>query len=155
MFSQMSNQKQKPFRAPVLEKIKMKKGKITLTGPRSVGKTTISKLLAKRLNLKYISSDELGEKITKKHGGLDKATKSGIIKEIIKKKGYTLILNEYKKKNFVLDLSIGAFTSADFKKASRELRSVAKNKSFVIGLLPYKSSKKSIQLLYEREGVNF
>ena len=50
----------------------MKKGKITLTGPRSVGKTTISKLLAKRLNLKYISSDELGEKITKKHGGLKK-----------------------------------------------------------------------------------
>lgn len=35
---------------------------ITITGPRSVGKTTISKLIAKKLKLKYISSDEIGEK---------------------------------------------------------------------------------------------
>ncbi|MGD9276170.1 MAG: shikimate kinase [Candidatus Pacearchaeota archaeon] len=125
--------------------------RITLTGPRSVGKTTVSKLLAKKLKLKYISSDELGEKMTRKHGGLDKAIKSGTIKEIIKKKGYTLILNEYKKKSFVFDLSIGAFTSREFKKAGRELRSVAKKKSFVIGLLPFKPSKKSVELLYKRE----
>ncbi|MBT6823985.1 cytidylate kinase, partial [archaeon] len=30
---------------------------ITITGPRSVGKSTVSKILAKKLKLKYTSSD--------------------------------------------------------------------------------------------------
>jgi adenylate kinase family enzyme len=68
---------------------------ITITGPRSVGKSTISKLLSKKLKLKYISSDELGEKLSKNFGGLDKAIKSGKIKELIRKKGYTEILKQY------------------------------------------------------------
>jgi len=40
--------------------------RIVITGPRSVGKMTISKELSKNLKLKYISSDELGEKALKK-----------------------------------------------------------------------------------------
>lgn len=125
--------------------------KITITGPRSVGKSTVSKLLAKKLKLNYLSSDEIGEKLTKKLGGLDKAIKSGIIKELIKKKGYSLLEDQYKKKNFVLDLSIGAFTSKDFKKASRNLRSTAKKNSIVIGLLPSKKSREAVDILYKRE----
>jgi len=124
---------------------------ITITGPRSVGKSTIAKLLAKKLKLKYLSSDNLGEKHLKKHGGLDKAIKSGKIKEFIKKKGYTLILKEYNKKDFVFDLSIGAFASQDFKKASRDLRKKAKQKSLIIGLLPSKKTKESVDLLFSRE----
>ena len=42
--------------------------KITITGPRSVGKTTISKIVAKKLRLNYFSSDEIGEKHLKKEG---------------------------------------------------------------------------------------
>ena len=124
---------------------------ITITGPRSVGKTTISKMLAKELKLKRISSDEIGEKALKKVGGLDKAIKNGTIKEFIRKKGYPSIIKQYINKNFIFDLSVGSFTSGEFKKASREVRSIAKKKSFVLGLLPFKNKKDSIDLLHKRE----
>jgi shikimate kinase len=125
---------------------------ITITGPRSVGKTTISKLVAKKLGKKYISSDEIGDRAMKKYGGLDGATKSGIIKEIIKNKGYTLITDIYKKqKNFVFDLSGGSFTYKTFPKASEKVRKAAKKNSIVIGLLPSRCSILSIWILFRRE----
>lgn len=124
---------------------------LTITGPRSVGKSTTSKLLSKMLKLKYISSDELGENALKKHGGLDKAIKSGAINQFIKNKGYNIILNEYKKDNFVFDLSVGSFTSKKFKRASRQVRTCAKKNSTVIGLLPFRRDKSSIKLLFSRE----
>ena len=61
---------------------------ITITGPRSVGKSTISKIVAKKLNMRYVSSDKIGEKAIKKEGGLDKAIKSGVIGKFIKKSAY-------------------------------------------------------------------
>jgi shikimate kinase len=125
---------------------------ISITGPRSVGKTTISKLVARKLKLNYISSDELGEKAFKKEGGLDKVIKSGKIKEIINSGGYKLILEIYRKnKNFVFDLSAGAFTSRSMGEASKEIRKLSKEKSIVIGLLPYKSRIKSTFILFNRE----
>jgi shikimate kinase len=125
--------------------------RIVITGPRSVGKSTVTKLVSKKSGLKYISSDELGEKLTKKHGGLDKAIKAGIIKEIIKNKGYTALIKLFKKDNFVLDLSGGSVSSKKFPKASEELRDVIKNSSIIIGLLPFKNKKKSIENLSKRE----
>ena len=130
---------------------------ISITGPRSVGKTTISKLVAKKLKLEYISSDELGEKAFKKYGGLDKVIKSGKIKEIMNKKGdgkqgYNIILNIYKKKkNFVFDLSGGSFTSRSMPKASEEVRKYSKNNSIVIGLLPSRCTLYTAILLFNRE----
>jgi len=124
---------------------------ITITGPRSVGKTTISKIVAKKLKLKYVSSDEIGNKYLKKEGGLDKATKSGKIKEVIKKEGYSLIIKEYTKDNFVFDLSGGSFAYNDFPKASAKVRNIAKANSTIIGLLPFKNKDKSIELLFKRE----
>jgi shikimate kinase len=125
---------------------------ITITGPRSVGKSTISKLVAKKLKRKYISSDEIGNKATKSIGGLDKAIKSGEIRKIIKNKGYTLITNVYKKqKNFVFDLSGGSFTYKKVPKASLEVRKSAKKNSVIIGLLPSKNIISSAIFLYKRE----
>ena len=125
---------------------------ITLTGPRSVGKTSVSKLVAKELRLKYISSDEIGEKALKKQGGLDKAIKSGAIKEIIRKKGYTLITDVFRKeKNYIFDLSIGSFTSDEFPKASKEVRDLAKKHSNVIILLSSRYRFISIMKLFNRE----
>ena len=124
---------------------------ITITGPRSVGKTTISKIVAKKLKLRYVSSDELGDKALKKEGGLDKAIKSGEMKKIIKKKGYTLILKEYKNDNFVFDLSGGSVAYPEFPDATKEVRNIAKEKSTVIGLLPFKDDGESINILFERE----
>jgi shikimate kinase len=125
--------------------------RIVLTGPRSVGKSTVSKLVAEKLGLKYISSDEIGEKLSKKHGGLDAAIKSGIIRQIIKTKGYTVLIKLFKQDNFVLDLSGGSISSRRTPKASRELRTAAKKSSIIIGLLPYKTKNKSIEFLSKRE----
>jgi shikimate kinase len=125
---------------------------ITITGPRSIGKTTISKEVAKKLNLKYISSDEIGEKALKKQGGLDKAIKSGYIKNFIEKKGYVLIKSVYnKKKNYVFDLSGGSFTYQKTPNACLEVRKLAKEKSIVVGLLPSKNKIYSILFLFNRE----
>ncbi|MBT3407374.1 hypothetical protein HN415_01690 [Candidatus Woesearchaeota archaeon] len=125
--------------------------RITITGPRSVGKSTISKLLAKKLKLKYISSDEIGEKHTQKYGGLSEAIKSGKIKGMIKKDGYSLIKEVYKKDNFVFDLAGGVVSSQKSKEASEKIRKVAIKNSIIIGLLPSKNEKESIQFLFERE----
>ena len=124
---------------------------ITITGPRSVGKTTISKLLAKKLKLKHISSDEIGEKAKKNFGGLDKAIKSGKIDEFIKNGAYSLIRAEYEKNNFIFDLSGGSVTSTKFEKESEQVKKIAKEKSKIIGLLPSKNIEESINFLFERE----
>jgi len=120
---------------------------ITITGPRSVGKSTISKLVAKKLKLKYISSDEIGERAMKKEGGLNKAIKSGAIEKFIEDSAYSLIRKEYRKNNFVFDLSGGSISSRKFPEASKKVRKIAKLKSTIIGLLPYKDKEKSIKLL--------
>ena len=124
---------------------------ITITGPRSIGKSTISRILAKKLKLRYVSSDDIGEKALKKEGGLDKAIKSGAIKRFIKRGAYSLIRDEYKKDNFVFDLSGGSITSTDFPEASKKVRKVANSRSVVIGLLPFKDANKSVVLLFKRE----
>lgn len=125
---------------------------VTITGPRSVGKTTVSKLVAKKMKLEYVSSDGLGEKEFKKYGGLDKVIKSGKIKKIIDSGGYSLILDVYKKnKNFVFDLAGGAFTSRSMGKTSEEIRGVAKKKSKIVGLLPCKNNFLAILILFKRE----
>tara|TARA_Y100000310_G_C20628852_1_gene787474 strand:- start:140 stop:679 length:540 start_codon:yes stop_codon:yes gene_type:complete len=123
----------------------------TITGPRSVGKTTISKRLAKKIKLNYISSDEIGEKVFEKEGGLDKAIKSGKIGNFINNSSYGLIRREYEKDNFVFDLSGGAFTSEKYSEASKKVRKIAKKNSKIIGILPSKNEEKSINFLFERE----
>lgn len=126
--------------------------KITITGPRSVGKSTISKIVAEKLKLEYISSDALGDKAFKEQGGLDKAIKSGELKKIILAGGgYTLILDEYKKDDFVFDLSGGSVSSRSMAEASVAVRKAAKENSIIFGLLPSKDGKKSIEILKERE----
>jgi len=125
--------------------------RITITGPRSVGKSTISKILARKLKLKYYSSDKLGEKYFKKYGGLDKAIKSGIIGKFIKDSGYSLIRKVYKNNNFVFDLSGGAFASRKYLEASKKVRETAKKRSIVIGLLPSENFRDAIDLLFSRE----
>lgn len=130
----------------------MKEANITITGPRSVGKTTISKQVARELEKEYVSSDELGDNAMKEFGGLDKAIKSGKIKSFINSKGYTIILDVYnKKKNFIFDLSIGSFSSKKFKKASEEVRIIAKKNSIIVGILPSRCLTYSVIVLFKRE----
>ncbi len=126
--------------------------RITITGPRSAGKSTISKIVAEKLKLKYISSDEIGEEALKEHGGLSKCIKSGLIREFIKKHSYNLINDVYKKEdNYVFDLSGGSISSRRFEWASKEVRKNAKEKSIVVRLLPSENLEESIKYLFERE----
>lgn len=124
---------------------------ITITGPRSVGKSTISKILAKKLNLKYYSSDKIGDAALKNHGGLDKTIKSGAMEKSIKKGNYNLIRDVFKKDQLVFDLSGGSISSKKYAEASKKVRKTAQENSIVIGLLPSKSTKESINFLFKRE----
>lgn len=126
--------------------------KITITGPRSVGKSTISKIVADKLKLEYISSDALGDRAFREQGGLDKAIKSGELIRIVNEGGgYTIVLEEFKKDNFVFDLSGGSVSSTKMIKASEEVRKTARENSVVFGLLPSKDSEKSVEILSKRE----
>lgn len=127
--------------------------RITITGSRSVGKSTIASLLARRVQLPYCSSDEIGEKAMRRHGGLDAAIKSGVIKKFIKGSAYSLIRDVYKKHRFVFDVSGGAVSSIEFPEASEKVRKTAKRRSIVIGLLPARSMRESVALLARREAT--
>lgn len=128
-----------------------KEMRITITGPRSIGKTTISKQLAKKLKFEYISSDELTEKSLKKQGGLDKAIKSNTIEKFIKNESYNLIRKQYTKNNFIFDLAGGAVSSKKYSKVSKKVREIARKNSIVIGLLPSRNINESVNFLFERE----
>ncbi len=126
--------------------------KITITGPRSVGKSTISKLLAERLDLGLISSDSLADEALQASGGLDKAIKSRGIDDFVRNESLELIKKVYDKNNdFVFDLARGAVSSGKFSEISEKVRKIVKEKSKVIGLLPFEDDEKSIKFLFDRE----
>ena len=126
--------------------------KLVITGPRSVGKSTISKILATQLKVNYISSDELSENFLRKKykKSLDQAIKSGAIKEFIEKDAYKLIKSALNKKDFVFDLASGAISSKTHEKTCKKIISLVKDYK-IIALLPYKNQTKSINLLFKRE----
>src|SRR3989338_148594 len=102
---------------------------ITITGPRSVGKSSVSRIVAEILKLNYVSSDEIGEDALKKEGGLDKAIKSGIIGKFIQGGAYNLIREMYEKDNFIFDISGGSISSGKYPEASEKVREIAKKNS--------------------------
>lgn len=121
---------------------------ITIVGPRSVGKSTISKALSYNLNYDYVSADNLMNINLKDHGGLEKTIKDGKI-ELIMERGPRLIKNAFLGERIILDLAGGAISS---KIGSKEIVDIITKKSFVLGLLPFeKPLKESMELLYERE----
>lgn len=122
--------------------------KITLVRPRSVGKSTIGKLLSKKL--KYTEGDKLMHKKLKKHGGLDKVIKSRK-SNLIAKNAIPLIKKALKNKSLILDLAGGAISSRKHKKISKQIINLIKKESILIGLLPSKNNRESIKLLFNRE----
>jgi shikimate kinase len=125
---------------------------ITIVGPRSVGKSTTSKLLAEILEYEYIESDYLMNEKLKQYGGLKKVIENKEVKLIINT-SYDVILESMTKNNLVFDLPGGAINSAWGNKlgiCEKNIKSIVEN-SLVFGFLPYKDSMKSIDFLYERE----
>ena len=125
--------------------------RITIVGPRSVGKSTILRLLSHQLKISYISSDALMDQELKDKGGLDKAIKSGAINTAIVSKALPLLESLFLKKDFVLDLAGGAISSRKFPEIAAKIRTLIAEKSKVIGLLPFQDEKKSTSLLFSRE----
>jgi shikimate kinase len=125
---------------------------ITIVGPRSVGKSTTSKLLAEKLEYEYIESDYLMNKKLKQYGGLKKVIQEKQV-ELIMNTSRNLILEAMTKNNLVFDLPGGAINSAWGNKlgiCEKNIKTIVEN-SLVFGFLPYKDSMKSIDFLYERE----
>ncbi|MBT3407866.1 hypothetical protein HOK68_02950 [Candidatus Woesearchaeota archaeon] len=124
----------------------------TIIGSRSVGKTTISKLLAKKLNFQSYECDKLMDHVLKEEGGLDYCIKNNK-KELIYSLGTKLIEDLLEKENAVLDVPGGSISSKTElgQKYSQIIRSILPQKSFVIGLLPYQNDNMSIEFLFERE----
>ena len=81
--------------------------RITIVGPRSVGKSTISKLLANKLKYSHIEADKLMDKEMRKYGGLDKSIKNRKT-DLIIKKSTKIVKGALEKDNCVFDLAGGA-----------------------------------------------
>ena len=113
----------------------------TIIGSRSVGKTTISKLLAKKLNFQSYECDKLMDHVLKEEGGLDYCIKNNK-KELIYSLGTKLIEDLLEKENAVLDVPGGSISSKT---------ELGQKYSQIIGLLPYQNDNMSIEFLFERE----
>ena len=124
--------------------------KLTLVGPRSVGKSTVGKVLSKILGIKYFEGDKLMHNALKKYGGLDKVIKSRKT-HLIAERAFSLIKSILNNKKTILDLAGGAISSRKHKKISEQILKLIKRESKVIGLLPTKKMKESIEFLFKRE----
>ena len=121
--------------------------KIIICGPRSVGRSTIRILLAKKLKYTYVSGDDLMDKEFQDLGGLDAATKAGFSFSI--KKGVEVIKGVLKKENIILDLAGGALIPKPVDSYPKTLEAIKVGK--LVGLLPDKNDNKSIEMLLNRE----
>lgn len=120
--------------------------KYVITGPRSVGKSTVGKILAKKLEVEYISSDDEMDVLLKEYGGIDGATKAGMMNLIIDV-ARDLVRKILEQNNILLDLAGGALK----RKYYNELIEHMKQETIMIGLIPSLDDKKATQLLYQRE----
>ena len=125
---------------------------LVVVGPRSVGKSTTSALLAKELNYTYLEGDALVHDVLEDLGGLDGAIKAGLTKEVMQR-GFNVVKETLAKDKIVFDLAGGAISARKGEELgiNQEVRKLIQEKATVIGLLPYEDDEKSIQLLFDRE----
>ncbi len=125
---------------------------LTVIGPRSVGKSTVSKLLAKRLSYKHNESDELMNLEMKDHGGLVKSMndKKDLL---IMKRAVNVIERVLSKDKIILDLAGGTITHTKGTELGicKKIIEIITNNSKVIALLPFENNKESIEFLFKRE----
>lgn len=114
---------------------------IALIGPRSVGKSSVGKILAKLLHWRFVEFDSyLNNNL---EGGIKGFTdKQGWDKlDSARKKCFQIFLKSVYSENMVLDWGGSIFGC----------KNVIKKNTRAVLLLPYKSKKKSIEILFERE----
>ena len=130
--------------------------RITITGPRSVGKSTVAEILGIKLKLKYIDGDAEIDKALKDLGGLYQMMSDGRVNEILER--FIPLLSEFfEQDDFIFDLAGGAMTpgrDATKENYAKKIRGMIKD-SRVILLLPSMHEDTAIKTLQERESVNF
>lgn len=124
--------------------------KITLVGPRSVGKSTLGKLLSQFLHLEYCESDASMEKELASYGGLNKVIQLKAT-HLIAERAMPILLKIFEKPSFVLDLAGGAVTSTSYPEVSNQILNLIKEQSLVVGILPCLEDDQAITFLFERE----
>lgn len=121
--------------------------KIVVTGPRSVGKSTASRLLAEVLQMPYLSSDRLLDKRLAASGGLNAVMKQDSSRQI-NEEGIAMVKEAMARTDdFVFDLAGGALGSPD----TRDSILPCLEGAFVVGLIPGENDEQSIALLIARE----
>ncbi|USN45475.1 MAG: hypothetical protein H6502_05515 [Candidatus Woesearchaeota archaeon] len=125
------------------------KANVTIIGPRSVGKSTIAKLLSAELDKTYVEFDELMKEALEPHGGM-KLIMSKEHRKLVSDTSVAVIKKAYEQENAVFDLTGGAISSA-FDKNNEIIKEVIKSFSTVIMLFPFKDVEQSVSFLFERE----
>ena len=119
---------------------------ITIIGPRSVGKSTVSKSLASKLNKKYISSDDEMSKELKDLGGLIGASQDNKMEEIYAASPKVL-KKIYAQEDIIVDLAGGSLAAPQIKNNTLSIIS----NSIIFGLVPSLDVEESVNILYPRE----
>jgi shikimate kinase len=124
--------------------------RITLIGPRSVGKSTVGKLLCKNLSLEYIESDSEMFRLLEKYGGPNKLVESGN-KRLIHEHSTIILKSAFTKDNVLIDFSAGSISSRSCPEVNEANKRIMKDLSVVVGLLPCQNDSEATRFLFSRE----
>lgn len=125
--------------------------KVVVTGPRSVGKSSVSKSLSRRLGFTYVSSDVLMDGLLDEHGGLDGDIQDGR-RGLIQRVGLHVVKDVLSRYNVVFDLAGGSLKSSGGQSRADEVKDLLDSQDVrVIALLPFDDSSRSVEHLFRRE----
>jgi hypothetical protein len=125
--------------------------KVVVTGPRSVGKSSVSKALSRRLAFTYVSSDVLMDGLLDEYGGLDGAIqdcRQGLIQRV----GLHVVKDVLSRHNVVFDLAGGSLNSYGGQSKADDVKDLLDSQDVrVVALLPFEDSERSVEHLLRRE----
>lgn len=125
--------------------------KVVVTGPRSVGKSSVSKALSRRLGFTYVSSDVLMEGLLDEYGGLDGAIQDGR-RGLIQRVGLHVVKDVLSRHNVVFDLAGGSLKSSGGQSRAADVKALLDSQNVrVIALLPFDDDQRSVEHLLRRE----
>jgi shikimate kinase len=126
------------------------KNNITIIGPRAIGKSTVSKIIAREYHLNYVEFDTYLDKHLIKYGGLVNALTTGKAQEALNKEMPDYIRRILEEQKILLDIGGGAISSMH-KTTNKKNLEIILNGSLVIPLIYSDNILKSAKILQQRE----